>query len=148
MSRIPRHQEHLKAGFTAEAVAAARFRAYARRAEADGLPNLAAHWRQLAAEKDRLAALQLEAAGQLRGAEADIATAISNERYENDVLYPKMIREVDGETADTLLAVIAAQKEHLRRLEDVRTRFMAAKGDVDLPTEVDAAEVAAGPVGA
>jgi hypothetical protein len=84
----------------------------------------------------------------LRGAEADIATAISNERYENDVLYPKMIREVDGETADTLLAVIAAQKEHLRRLEDVRTRFMAAKGDVDLPTEVDAAEVAAGPVGA
>ncbi|HEX2165476.1 MAG TPA: hypothetical protein VHM02_16160 [Thermoanaerobaculia bacterium] len=138
MSRIPRHLEHLKTGFTAEAVSAARFRAYAARAEAEGLPNLAAHLRRLAAEKDRLAAIQLESSGQIHGAGADLATAIQNERYENDVLYPKMLREVDGETADTLLAVIAAQKEHLRRLDELRARYQAAKGDVELPAEVDA----------
>ena len=137
LSRIPRHQEHLKTGFTAEAVSAARFRAYAARAEAEGLPNLGAQWRRLAAEKDRLAAIQLEAAGQIRGEGTDLGTAIQNERYENDVLYPKMLREVDGDTADTLLAVIAAQKEHLRRLDDLRSRYQAAKGDVDLPPEVD-----------
>lgn len=137
LSRIPRHQEHLKAGFTAEAVSAARFRAYAGHAEAEGLPNLAEQWRQLAAEKDRLAALQLAAAGQIRGDDADLGSAIQDERYENEVLYPKMLREVDGEAAETLLAVIAAQKEHLRRLDDLRRRYQAAKGDVGLPPEVD-----------
>ena len=137
MSRIPRHQEHLKTGFTAEAVSAARFRAYAARAAAEGLPNLAEQWRRLAAEKDRLAALQLDALGQVHGEGADLATAIQNERYENDVLYPKMLRELDGDAADTLLAVISAQKEHLRRLDDLRSRYQAAKGDVDLPPEVD-----------
>lgn len=137
MSRIPRHQEHLKTGFTAEAVSAALFRAYAARAEADGLPNLAEQWRRLAAEKDRLAATQLEAADQVHGGGTDLATAIQNERFENDVLYPKMLREMEGDAADALLGVIAAQKEHLRRLDDLRSRYQAAKGDVDLPPEVD-----------
>ena len=136
MSRIPRHLEHLKSGFTAEAVSAARFRAYGARAEADGRPNLARHWQRLAAEKDDLAIRQLVAAGQVRGEATDIVSALSDERYENDVLYPKMLREVDGETADVFLAVIAEQKDHLRRLEDLRERYMAAGGDVDLPPEV------------
>ena len=137
MSRIPRFQEHLKTGFTAEAVAAARFRAYATKADDDDLPNLASHWRQLAEEKDRLAVEQLQAAGQVRGEATDIGTALSNERYEVDVLYPKMRREVDGEAADVLDAVIERQRGHLSRLEDLRKRFMAAKGDVDMPPEVD-----------
>ena len=143
MSRIPRHLEHLKTGFTAEAVSAARFRAYAARAEADGRPNLAGHWRRLAGEKDELAVRQLVATGQVRGEATDIVSALSDERYENDVLYPKMLREVDGETADTFLAVIAEQKDHLRRLEDLRERYMAAEGDVDLPVEVDEGEATA-----
>lgn len=106
MSRIPRFQEHLKTGFTAEAASAARFRAYAARAEEDGLPNLAEHWRRLAAEKDQLAIDQLVAAGQVRGEGTDISDAMSTERYENEVLYPKMRREVDGEVADLLLRVV------------------------------------------
>ena len=66
MSRVPRFQEHLKTGFTAEAVSAARYRANAERAEREGMPNLAAAWRELAVEKDRLAIDQLEAAGDQR----------------------------------------------------------------------------------
>ena len=77
MSRIPRYQEHLKTGFTAEAASAARYRAYAGRAERDGLPNLARHWRALAEEKDRLAIEMLEAAEQVRGTDADLGNAIS-----------------------------------------------------------------------
>ena len=34
MSRLPRHLEHLKTGFTAEAVSAAMYRAFAEQAEA------------------------------------------------------------------------------------------------------------------
>ncbi len=144
MSRIPRFQEHLKAGFTAEAASAARFRACAERARRDGLPNLARRWLRLAAEKDALAVALLDAAGQVRGTDADLGHAISEERYENDILYPKMIRDVDQETANVFLRVVTAQKEHLRQLERLREEANAAQGDVALPPEVDKGEAASG----
>ena len=137
MSRIPRYQEHLKTAFTAEAASAARCRAYAARADREGRPNLARQWLRLAAEKDRLAVELLDAAGQLQTLDADLVNAISEERYENDALYPKMIRDVDQETADVFLRVVAAQKEHLRQLETLRAAVNAAEGDVSLPPEVD-----------
>ena len=137
MSRIPRFLEHLKTGFTAEATSAARYRAYADRAKRDGLPNLAQRWLRAAAAKDALAVEMLEAAAQIRGLDADIGNAVSEERYENDVLYPKMIRDVDQETANVFLRVVNAQKEHLRQLEALRADLNAAQGDVALPPEVD-----------
>jgi rubrerythrin len=137
VSRIPRFLEHLKTGFTAEATSAARYRAYANRAQADGLPNLARRWQRAAAAKDALAVEMLEAAAQVRGLDADLGNAVSEERYENDVLYPKMIRDVDQETANVFLRVVNAQKEHLRQLEALRTDLNAAQGDVSLPAEVD-----------
>ena len=137
MSRIPRTQEHLKTAFTAEAASAARYRAYADRAQRDGLPNLARRWLRLAAEKDALAVELLEAADPRLSTDADLGNAISEERYENDILYPKMIRDVDEPTANVLLRVVNAQKEHLRQLEALRQEANAAQGDVALPPEVD-----------
>jgi rubrerythrin len=133
VSRIPRYQEHLKTGFTAEAVSAARCRAYAARADQDGRPNLARHWQRLATEKDALAVKLLEAAEQVRGEAADVATSISEERYENDVLYPKMIRDVDQATGNILLEVLEAQKAHLKHLEDLREALTSSTGDVAAP---------------
>jgi rubrerythrin len=137
VSRIPRYQEHLKTGFTGEAVSAARYRAFAARADQDGRPNLARQWQRLAAEKDALAVKLLEAAEQVGGGAADVIAALSEERYENDVLYPKMIRDVDQATADILLQVLEAQKDHLRHLESLRQSLAASTGDVSLPAEVD-----------
>jgi rubrerythrin len=137
VSRIPRYQEHLKTGFTAEAVSAARCRAYAARADQDGRPNLARHWQRLATEKDALAVKLLEAAEQVRGEAADVAAAVSEERYENDVLYPKMIRDVDQATGNILLEVLEAQKAHLKHLEDLREALVSSTGDVGLPAAVD-----------
>lgn len=130
MSRLPRHQEHLKTGFTAEAVSAARFRAYAARAEGDGLHNLARHWFALAEAKDALAIAQLEAAGKVRGAAHDLGAAVAEESYENDVLYPKMIRDVDEDTGQVFGEVVTAQKEHLARLTALRQALQASEGDV------------------
>jgi rubrerythrin len=137
VSRIPRFQEHLKTGFTAEAASAARYRAYAQKAERDGLPNLARRWLGLAASKESLAIDLLLATEHVRGLDADLGNAISEERYENDILYPKMIREVDEPTANILLRVVNAQKDHLRQLEALRQETNAAQGDVALPREVD-----------
>jgi rubrerythrin len=137
VSRIPRSQEHLKTGFTAEAASAARFRAYASRAQRDGQPNLAGRWLRLAAEKDALAIAMLEAAVPIGSLDADLGNAISEERFETDILYPKMIRDVDQETANVFLRVVSAQKEHLRQLEMLRQESNSAQGDVALPLEVD-----------
>ena len=139
MSRIPRFLEHLKTGFTAEAVSAARYRAYAVKAEQDRQPNLARRWRSLAEAKDALAIEMLQAGEQVRGLHADLGNALSEERYENDILYPKMIRDagVDEHTANVFLRVVTAQKEHLRQLESLREETNAAEGDVALPAGVD-----------
>jgi len=139
VSRIPRFQEHLKTAFTAEAASAARFRAYADQAERDGLPNVAKAWLRLAAAKDRLAVALLEGAEEVRGKETDVAQAIAEERYENDVLYPKMIRDVGGPAAQALTRVVEAQKDHLRQLDALRDALTSSTGDVDLPVEVDQA---------
>jgi hypothetical protein len=144
VSRIPRYQEHLKTGFTAEAVSAARCRAYAARADQDGMPHLAARWRRLAAAKDRLAVRLLEAAEQVRGLDSDLGAAIAEERYENDVLYPKIVRDVNEEqTAAVFRQLLAAQAEHLRELEILRRDLGASSGDVQLPPEVDPGSPAA-----
>jgi rubrerythrin len=137
VSRIPRYQEHLKTAFTAEAASAARCRANAEHAEREGRTNLARRWLRLAAAKDRLAIELLEAAEQVRTLDANLGNAISEERYEIDALYPRMIRDVDEPTADVFLKVVAAQKEHLRELEALREEANAAPGDVLLPAEVD-----------
>jgi len=142
VSRIPRFQEHLKTGFTAESVSAARYRAYAARAEEDGMPRLAARWRRLAAAKDGLAVRLLVAAEQVRGLDSDVRTAIAEERFENDVLYPKIIREItdpaEQQTAAVFRQLVADQVEHLRELEALRRDLAAAQGDVQVPPEADA----------
>ena len=67
----------------AEAAAAARYRAYAQAAEQAGRPRLAAAWLDLAAEKDRLAIVQLEAAGKpWSPTEEDAFKAPIREQYE------------------------------------------------------------------
>ena len=130
MSRLPRHLEHLKTAFTAEAVSAARFRAFAARAQADGHPNLAGQWLELAAAKDALAEAQLEAAGQVRGGALDLGAALAEESYENEILYPKMIRDVDPDTAAVLEQALAAQRDHLARLSRLRESLESSSGDV------------------
>ncbi len=130
MSRIPRHFEYLKTGSAAEAVSAARYRAYAVRAERDGHAKLAGCWRELAAAKDTLAIQQLEAADQIRGEADDLGAAVADERYENDVLYPKLVTDCgDAAAAKVFEAVIAAQKEHLAKLTGLRDSFNANPKD-------------------
>jgi rubrerythrin len=137
VSRIPRIQEHLKTGFTAEAAAAARFRAYAHRAQEDGLPRLAERWRELAREKDELARRQLEAAAKVHGGATDLATEIAEERYENEVLYPRLIRDSAADPAvGVFQRVIEEQQDHLARLEALRRALGASQGDVAMPAEV------------
>ena len=131
MSRLPRSQEHLKTAFAAEAASAARFRAYAARADGEQMPALAEQWRRLADDKDRLAGDLLEAAGQTPEAAVAVREALADERYENDVLYPRMIGEVDDSTATALERTVSEQRGHVEQLESLRHKLQASRGDIE-----------------
>jgi len=137
VSRIPRFQEHLKTAFTAEAASAARSRAYAVRAESDGLPNLARHWRALAEEKDRLAIELLHAAGKVESEVTHLRDAISTEQYEDDVLYPRMVADMEDlghpEEAALLRRIVETQQRHQAELDDLRRELTASTRDVRGP---------------
>lgn len=137
MSRLPRAQEHLKTAFAAEAVSAAHFRAYARWAEDEGLPDVASAWREMAAAKDDLAVHLLGLTGQIEGGLTDVQSALSEERFENEVLYPKMVRDSDPDTTDAFLSIIARQKDHLKKLEELRRTVIASGGQAHPPGKVE-----------
>lgn len=137
MSRLPRHLEHLRTGFTAEAVSAASFRAFAEQADEAGKPNLARRWRALAEEKDRLAIELLRAASKVATPGANLRDAIGEEQYENEVLYPRLIAEMDhltrGEESALLRRLVEIQRRHQAELDDLRRELTASTRDVRPP---------------
>jgi len=134
VSRLPRAQEFLKTGFNAEAASAARFRAVAARAESEGKSHLAAALSRLAVEKDALALSQYQAAQAIREPheelEQEIAAALAEERYENDSLYPRMIRDVDEETAAVFRDVVARQQQQASEIESLLDQLGRSTGDI------------------
>ena len=134
MSRLPRHLEHLRTGFNAEAASAAAFRAYAEQATAAGRPNLAQRWAQLAAEKDRLTIKLLGTAGKIESEAANLRSAIAEEQYENEVLYPRLQEDLEhlGHTGEgALLArVRETQARHLHELDALRRELTGSTADV------------------
>jgi rubrerythrin len=134
MSRLPRHLEHLRTAFNAEAMSAASYRAYAEHAAAAGRPNLAQRWQALAAEKDRLAAELLAAAGKVETEAANLRDAIAEELYEREVLYPRLIDDMEhlgqpGEAA-LLRRLVAVHEHHRAELDDLRRELTASTRDV------------------
>ena len=134
MSRLPRHLEHLRTGFTAEAMSAASCRAYAEHAEAAGRPQLGSRWRALAAEKDALATELLRAAGKVESEVANLRDAIATEQYENEVLYPRMIADMEDlghpDEAALLRRLVETQRRHQAELDDLRRELTASTRDV------------------
>lgn len=134
MSRLPRHLEHLRTGSTAEATSAASYRAYAEHAEAAGKPNLGSRWRALAEAKDRLAVELLKAAGKVEGEVANLRDAIAEEQYEHEVLYPRLLADMEDlghpEEAALLRRLLEAHKRHQAELDDLRRELTASTRDV------------------
>jgi rubrerythrin len=134
MSRLPRHLEHLRTGFNAEAASAAAFRAYAEQATVAGRPNLAARWTQLAVEKDRLAIELLRAAGKIESEAANLRNAIAEEQYENEVLYPRLEEDLahlgHAGQVELLARLRETQARHLRELDGLRRELTGSEADV------------------
>jgi rubrerythrin len=97
-------ESNLKEAFAGESQANQKYRAFAKKAEQDGFPNVARLFRA-AAEAERI-----HAEGHLRAADGIAATvdnlkaAIEGETYEYTTMYPPMLAEAqaDGHRAKTM----------------------------------------------
>ncbi|HEX2960509.1 MAG TPA: rubrerythrin family protein [Ignavibacteriales bacterium] len=90
-------QENLKEAFSGESQAYQKYMAFAKKAEKDGLPNIARLFRT-AAEAEKI-----HAEGHLRSLDGvgstveNLKAAISGETYEYTVMYPPMAEEAEKE---------------------------------------------------
>ena len=119
--------DNLKEAFAGESQANQKYRAFAKKAEQDGFPNIARLFRTTA-EAERI-----HAEGHLRshgdvGATADnLKAAIEGETYEYTTMYPPMVEqaEADGHRAKTMFGyAVKAEAVHAelyqRALEAVK----------------------------
>jgi len=109
--------ENLKAAFAGESQAFQKYRAFAKKAEQDGLPNIARLFRTTA-EAERI-----HAEGHLKALEAvgasteNLRAAISGETYEFTDMYPPMLAqaEVESHKAKRMFGyAVQAEEVHAR----------------------------------
>jgi rubrerythrin len=110
--------ENLKAAFAGESQASQKYRAFAQRAEQDGLPNIARMFRT-AAEAERIHAEGHLKAMEAVGSTADnLQAAIDGETYEYTEMYPPMLAQAqaDGHKAKRMF-------EYAEKAEAVHARI-------------------------
>lgn len=94
---MPTTIENLKEAFAGESQANQKYRAFAKKAEKDGFPNVARLFRT-AAEAERIHAEGHLGALEGIGSTADnLQAAIDGETYETDVMYPPMFEQAKAD---------------------------------------------------
>jgi rubrerythrin len=89
--------ENLKAAFAGESQANRLYLAFAKKAEEEGLPQIAKLFRA-AAEAETVHALNhLRVMGQVKTTAENLSAAVSGETYEFKKMYPQMIEEAKSE---------------------------------------------------
>jgi rubrerythrin len=85
--------ENLKEAFAGESQANRKYLAFARKAEADGLPNIARLFRTAAEAETIHAHGHLEAMGGVGSTADNLKAAIGGETYEFTEMYPAMLKQ-------------------------------------------------------
>src|SRR5664279_5494434 len=112
---MPNTTDNLKESFAGESQANQKYRAFAKRAEQDGLPNIARLFRT-AAEAERIHAeghlKSLDGVGSTR---ENLQAAIDGETYEFTTMYPPMLEQAkaDNHRARTMFGfAVKAEAVH------------------------------------
>ncbi|MCE5276402.1 MAG: rubrerythrin family protein [Planctomycetaceae bacterium] len=128
--------KNLKDAFAGESQASRRYIAFARKADIEGLPNVARLFRA-AAEAETIHALaHLDAAGEVGPTAANLKAAIKGEGFEFEEMYPKMV----GQAKDENNAAAARSFENALLAEEIHhglysEALRAVEQGKDLPTK-------------
>ncbi len=92
--------ENLLEAFAGESQANRKYLAFAEKADAEGLPQIAKLFRAAAAAETVHAHAHLRVLGGVKGTAENLQEAISGETHEFTSMYPQMIKEATAEGAD------------------------------------------------
>ncbi len=109
--------ENLKDAFAGESQANQKYRAFAKKAEKDGLPNIARLFRTTAEAERIHAEGHLGALDGIGSTSENLQTAIDGETYEYTEMYPPMLEqaETDGHKAKRMFKfAVEAEEVHAR----------------------------------
>jgi rubrerythrin len=108
-------KDNLKEAFAGESQANQKYRAFAKKAEKDGLPNIARLFRTTAEAERIHAAGHLDALKGIGSTADNLQAAIDGETYEYTEMYPPMLdeAEADGHKAKRMFAfAVKAEEVH------------------------------------
>ena len=94
---MPNTTDNLKESFAGESQANQRYRAFAKRAEQDGFPNIARLFRTTAEAERIHAEGHLKALAAIASTRENLQAAIEGESYEYTTMYPPMLAQAQAE---------------------------------------------------
>ncbi|HHH83379.1 MAG TPA: rubrerythrin family protein [Chloroflexi bacterium] len=114
---MPSTEDHLKVAFAGESQAYQKYRAFAEKAERDGLPNIARLFRTTAEAERIHAEGEFKALEGIGSTVENLQAAIAGETYEYKEMYPPMLEqaEADGHKAKRVFGyAMKAEEVHAR----------------------------------
>lgn len=128
-------KENLQAAFAGESQANRKYLAFAKKAEADGLPQVAKLFRAAADAETIHAHAHLRALGEVKSTAENLQAGINGEGYEFKTMYPPMVAEAQAEKNQAAVATfrnaMAVEKVHY---ELYSKALEAVKAGRDIPT--------------
>jgi rubrerythrin len=126
--------DNLKAAFAGESQANRRYTAFAKKADAEGYPQIAKLFRAAAAAETVHALNHLRAMDGVQGTAANLEVAIAGENYEVVSMYPTMLAEgqEEGDKRASLSFNYALQTEKVHEMLYRQAAESFAKGK-DIP---------------
>ncbi|MFQ5888322.1 MAG: rubrerythrin family protein [Candidatus Hydrothermarchaeales archaeon] len=109
-------ENNLKEAFAGESQANRRYTAFAKKADAEGFPNVARLFRAAAASETHHALKHLNVLGEVKSTAENLKAAVEGETFEHSDMYPKFIAtaEEEGKTPAKIsfFAANEAEKVH------------------------------------
>lgn len=136
MEKKPRTTRNLADAFSGEAQARARYMAFARKAEADGLTKIAKLFREIADQEFEHANEHLRCLGMVKSTLENLEAAVQGETYEFTEMYPKMVKEAkeDGDewAVFSFTQAMEAEKKHADKFKKAIEMFKQAHWEKDV----------------
>ncbi len=118
---MSRTTDNLKAAFAGESQANRKYLAYADKAEAEGLPNVAKLFRAAADAETVHATRHWRAVGMIRGTLENLRDALQGETYEVNEMYPSFLAQAERDEEITaqyaFKGALEAEKVHMGMFE-------------------------------
>jgi rubrerythrin len=134
---MPKTEDDLKAAFAGESQANRRYLAFAKKADKDGLTQVAKLFRAVAAAETVHAHSHFRAMNGVGSTAENLKTAIAGENYEWTSMYPEFIQDAEAESVKRALASFRYAFEVEKVHEQLYRKALTALESQNSMEEVD-----------